>query len=63
MGYYRLHGGRTVETTLRRRDDEAPLTYRRLVEPTETVCCPACFATPDVRRLWDAYGDEEAPAT
>jgi hypothetical protein len=62
VGHYLLHTGRTVEATVRRRDDEAPLVYRRLVEPTAVVSCPACFATPAVRRLWLAFGDEEPPA-
>ena len=62
VGYYALHGGRTEDATVRRRDDNAPLVYRRLVEPTEVLCCPACFATPAVRRLWEAFGDQEPPA-
>ena len=57
VGYYALHGGRTVEATLMRRDDEAPLVYRRLVEPVNVVACPACFADPAVRRVWDSFGD------
>jgi hypothetical protein len=63
VGYYVLHTGRTVEATVRRRDDEAPLTYRRLVEPAEVVSCPTCFATPAIRRLWLTFGDEETPAS
>jgi hypothetical protein len=62
VGHYVLHTGRTVEATLRRREDEAPLVYRRLVEPTTIVACAACFGQPDVRRLWLAFGDEETDA-
>jgi hypothetical protein len=62
VGYYVLHTGRTEDATVRRRDDEAPLTYHRLVEPVELVSCPACFTQPDVRRLWQAFGDEGSPA-
>lgn len=62
VGYFMLHTGRTEDATLRRRADEAPLVYRRLIEPTELLCCPACFATPAMRRLWEAFGDEEPPA-
>jgi hypothetical protein len=58
IGGYALHTGRTVDATIRRREDEAPLTYRRLVEPLELVACPACFARPDVRRLWLAFGGD-----
>jgi hypothetical protein len=57
VGYYRLHGGRTAEATLLRGDDEAPLVYRRLVEPADVVACARCFPEPDVRRLWDSFGD------
>jgi len=59
VGHYVLHTGKTVEATLRRREDEAPIVYRRLVEPVEVVACPACFAAPATRRLWAAFGDEE----
>jgi len=60
VGYYVLHTGRTEEATVRRRDDEAPMPYRRLVEGVEVVVsCPRCFALPEVRRLWDAFGDPE----
>ncbi len=62
VGYYLLHTGRTVEATVRRRDDETPLTYRRLIEAVEVVSCPLCFARPDVRRLWETFGDEEGAA-
>jgi hypothetical protein len=61
VGHYLLHTGRTVETTVRQRDDEAPITYRRLLEAVEVVSCPTCFTHPDVRRLWDSFGDAEAP--
>jgi hypothetical protein len=58
VGHYLLHTGPTTEATVRRRDDEAPVTYRRLLEAIEVVSCPACFARPDVRRRWLAFGDE-----
>ena len=58
VGYYVLHTGRTGEASVRRRDDEAPVTYRRLLETFEVVCCPVCFAHPEMRRLWSAFGDE-----
>ena len=60
VGFYLLHTGPTDEATMRRRDDEAPLTYRRLLEAVEVVSCVGCFARPDVRRLWLAFGDEAA---
>jgi hypothetical protein len=60
VGYYVLHGGRTIEATLAGRDDEAPLVYRRLVEPVEVVSCPACYAAPRMRRLWETFGEEGA---
>jgi hypothetical protein len=62
VGHYVLHTGRTGEATVRRRDDEAPVTYRRLLEPVAVVSCPACFRRPEVRRLWLAFGDEESSA-
>ena len=62
VGHYVLHTGRTGEASVRRGDDEAPLTYRRLLETVEVVSCPACFDRPDVRRLWLAFGDEESTA-
>ena len=63
VGHYVLHTGRTVEATMRRREDEPPIGYRRLLEPAEVVSCPACFVLPEVRRLWERFGDEEpAPA-
>lgn len=61
VGHYTLHAGRTVEATIRQREDEAPLVYRRLVEPVEVVSCPTCFTRPEVRRLWLTFGDEESP--
>ena len=62
VGHYMLHTGRTGEATVRRRDDEAPIIYRRLLEPVQVVSCPACFGRPDVRRLWLSFGDEESTA-
>lgn len=62
VGFYVLHTGPTGEASMRRRDDEAPTTYRRLLEPVEVVSCVGCFARPDVRRLWSAFGDEESSA-
>jgi hypothetical protein len=59
VGYYRLHGGRTVEGTIRRGEDEAPLVYRRLMEAVEVVSCPACLATAEMRALWDRFGEPE----
>jgi hypothetical protein len=58
VGYYLLRTGRTEEATFRRRDDEAPIPYRRLVTPELRVSCPACFGRPEVRRLWASFGDE-----
>lgn len=58
VGYYLLHGGRTAEATYRRRDDEAPIAYRRLVEPLEVVSCAACLHAPEVERRWQSFGDE-----
>ena len=62
VGHYILHTGRTEEATLRRREDEAPLVYRRLVEPVVVVACPACWAVTDVQRLWETFGDAEQSA-
>jgi hypothetical protein len=62
VGHYVLHTGPTGEATVRRRDDEAPLTYRRLLGTVEVVSCAACFARPEVRRLWLSFGDEESSA-
>src|SRR5262245_30369731 len=62
VGHYALHTGRTVEATLRRGEDEAPIVYRRLVEPVLVVACASCFASPEVQALWERYGDEEQPA-
>jgi len=62
VGHFVLYTGRTVETTVRRREDEAPITYRRLVEPQVVVSCARCFAVPEIQRLWLAFGDEETPA-
>jgi hypothetical protein len=62
VGHYLLHGGTTEEAAIRRGDDEAPITYRRLVSPVEIVSCPSCFRRPEVRRLWDTFGDEDAAA-
>ena len=59
VGHFALHTGRTVETAVRRREDEAPVIYRRLVEPQVVVSCPRCFADADVQRRWLAFGDEE----
>lgn len=62
VGYYLLHGGRTEEATLRRADDEAPITYRRVLEVVEVVSCPACFRRADVRALWETFGDARSTA-
>jgi len=62
VGHYVLHTGPTGEASLRRREDEAPMTYRRLLETVEVVSCPACFVRPEVRRLWLHFGDEESSA-
>ena len=62
VGHYVLHTGKTGEATVRRRDDEAPMTYRRLLEPIEVVSCARCFGRPEVRRLWLSFGDEETSA-
>jgi hypothetical protein len=59
VGYYVLHTGPTEQAAVRRRDDESPLPYRRLLEVVEVVSCPRCFALPEIRRLWDAFGDPE----
>jgi len=58
VGYYVLHTGSTEEAAVRRRDDEAPITYRRVLQPLDVVSCPRCFAAPEVRRLWLAFGDQ-----
>ena len=60
VGYYVLHTGPTEDATVRRRDDEAPITYRRLVEGVEVVSCARCFALPEMRRLWESFGEPEA---
>jgi hypothetical protein len=62
VGFYLLHTGPTGEASVRRRDDEAPITYRRLLEPIEVVSCAECFTRPDVRRLWLTFGDAESSA-
>jgi hypothetical protein len=59
VGYYVLHTGPTEEAAVRRRDDETPVPYRRVLEMVEVVTCPRCLALPEVRRLWDAFGDSE----
>src|SRR3954451_6524517 len=59
VGHYALHTGRTVEATLRRGEHEAPLVYRRLIEPVTIVACPACYPLPAVRRLWATFGEPE----
>lgn len=61
VGHFVLHTGRTVETTVRRGDDEAPLTYRRLIEPQVMVSCAGCYSRADVQRLWQAFGEEGPP--
>jgi hypothetical protein len=62
VGHYVLHTGPTGEASVRRREDEAPITYRRLLETVEVVSCPACFVRPEIRRLWLNFGDEESSA-
>ena len=59
VGYYLLHTGPTEDATVRRRDDEAATSYRRLLQAEEVVSCPRCFALPEVRRLWSTFGDPE----
>jgi len=51
VGHYVLHTGRTGEATVRRRDDEAPVTYRRLLDPLEVVSCPTCQGTEVEKQL------------
>ena len=58
VGYYLLHTGRTTEVTLLGRDDEAPITYRRMLDSVDVVSCPGCFDEPAIRRLWDRFGDD-----
>jgi hypothetical protein len=58
VGYYVLHTGPTEEVAIRHGEDEAPRTYRRLIEPVDVVACSACVGRPDVRRLWIAFGEE-----
>ena len=60
VGHYVLHTGDTVETTVRRGEDEAPITYRRLVLPAEVVSCPTCYAAAGTRRLWESFGDDRS---
>jgi hypothetical protein len=62
VGYYLLHGGPTEEATLRRRAEEAVTAYRRLLDVVETVTCPACYRRPEMRRLWEAFGEAESSA-
>jgi hypothetical protein len=61
VGHYALHTGPTEESTIHYGLDEV-LTYRRLVRAVEVLCCPRCFDTPAARRLWQTFGDTEAPA-
>src|SRR5262249_61139520 len=56
VGYYLLHTGPTGEGTLRRRDDEAPVSYLRVLDVVEIVSCPRCFGEPEVQQLWAAFG-------
>lgn len=63
MGHYVLHTGRTEEATLTRGDDQDVISYRRLVEPVTVACCPACFASPAMRRLWASFGGPDGPAS
>ena len=56
VGYYLLHTGPTGEGTLRRRDDEAPVSYLRVLGVVEIVSCPRCFGEPEVQQLWAAFG-------
>ncbi len=60
VGHYVLHTGPTEEATLRRREDEPAVPYRRLLEAVEIVCCPRCLALPEMRRLWDGFGEPES---
>jgi hypothetical protein len=62
VGHYVLHTGSTEEATVRRRDDETPIVYRRLVDPVEIVSCPACYVSPEMRRLWLRFGEQEKAA-
>jgi len=59
VGSYRLHGGPTEAATLAL-DDDATVEYRRLVRPVLTVVCPGCFVEPEVRALWDTWGEESS---
>jgi hypothetical protein len=59
IGHYALHTGRTEEATLTRRDDEGVIVYRRLVAPALVVSCPDCFPSPEVQRLWAAFGQAD----
>jgi hypothetical protein len=56
VGYYVLHTGPIAEASIRRGDDEAPLSYLRLLDVVEIVSCPRCFAEPEVQRSWAAFG-------
>lgn len=63
VGHFVLHTGRTVAATVRRGDDEAPLTFLRVTELTRVVACPACFRLPEVQRRWRAFGDDPGAET
>ena len=62
VGHYLLFTGHTEEALRRRREDEAPVPYLRMLDTSVMVSCPACFARADVRRLWFAFGAEESTA-
>ena len=61
VGHYLLHTGPTEDATIRHGIDEPAVTYRRLLRVVVVVSCPACFAAPDTRRLWLAFGDQDEP--
>ena len=62
VGHYLLFTGRTEEASRRRHEDEAPIPYLRLLDATVMTVCPTCFARPDVRRFWFAFGAAESSA-
>lgn len=62
VGHYRLFTGRTEEASRRRREDEDPVTYLRMLDATVMTACPPCFARPDVHRFWLAFGAAESSA-
>jgi hypothetical protein len=62
VGHYLLFTGHTEEAWRRRREDEPPVPYLRMLDTTVMASCPTCFARADVRRFWSSFGAEESSA-